>query len=154
MMPHNNLVRPSVALAGSILLHRRHELVDLCISVVGQLQTRRAGIDGRHVDGQCGHDGDDDTGRCAYPQRDIHPDVIVADIMLPGISGLELARRLRDDARTKDTAIIVLTGRTFGGDEEQATAAAGCDRFLLKPCLPDDLAFEIRHVLSARGPAV
>ncbi len=83
----------------------------------------------------------------------IHPDVIVADVMLPGMSGLELTRRLRDDERTKDAAIIVLTGRTFGADKEHANEV-GCDRFLLKPCLPDDLAVEIRHVLSARRPAV
>jgi two-component system, cell cycle response regulator DivK len=82
----------------------------------------------------------------------IHPDVIVADVMLPGISGFELTRRLRDDERTKDAAIIVLTGRTFGADEQQANEV-GCDRFLLKPCLPDDLAMEIRHVLSARRPS-
>ena len=96
----------------------------------------------------------EETGEEGFARAcDIRPDVIVADVMLPGISGLELTRRLRDDARTKDTAIIVLTGRTFGGDEKHATAA-GCDRFLLKPCLPDDLALEIRHVLNARRPVV
>src|SRR5215211_4758046 len=57
----------------------------------------------------------------------IHPDVIVADVMLPGISGLELTRRLRRDERTKDAAVIVLTGRTFGTDEQQANEV-GCDR--------------------------
>jgi two-component system, cell cycle response regulator DivK len=81
---------------------------------------------------------------------DLHPDVVVADVMLPGIDGLELTRRLRDDNRTKDAAIIVLTGRTFGSDERQA-ATAGCDRFLLKPCLPEELASEIRNALSRRG---
>jgi CheY-like chemotaxis protein len=51
----------------------------------------------------------EETGEEGFARAcDIHPDVIVADIMLPGISGLELTRRLRDDARTKDTAIIVL----------------------------------------------
>jgi two-component system, cell cycle response regulator DivK len=83
----------------------------------------------------------------------IHPDVVVADVRLPGISGLELTRRLRHDDRTKDAAIIVLTGRTSDADEQQANDA-GCDLFLSKPCLPDDLAVEIRHILSARRPAV
>ncbi len=100
----------------------------------------------RPVTEQTGEDGF--ARACA-----IHPDVIVADVMLPDISGLELTRRLRDDERTKDTAIIVLTGRTFGTDEQQANEV-GCDRFLLKPCLPDDLAGEIRHVLGARRPLV
>jgi DNA-binding response OmpR family regulator len=83
---------------------------------------------------------------------DIHPDVVVADVILPGLSGLDLTRRLRHDERTKNAGIIVLTGRTFGSDEQQATAA-GCDRFLLKPCLPDELACEIRNVLVARHRA-
>jgi two-component system, cell cycle response regulator DivK len=77
----------------------------------------------------------------------VHPDVIVADVTLPGISGLELTRRLREDTRTKDAAIIVLTGHPAGA---QQASDAGCDRFLLKPCLPDELAMEIREVLSER----
>jgi CheY-like chemotaxis protein len=92
------------------------------------------------------------TGERGFERAcNIHPDVVVADVMLPGISGLELTRRLRDDDRTKDAAIIVLTGRAFGSDEHQATAA-GCDRFLVKPCLPDELAVEIRKVLTVRRP--
>jgi CheY-like chemotaxis protein len=97
------------------------------------------------------------TGECGFARAcDIHPDVVVADVILPGISGLELTRRLRNDPRTEDIAIILLTGQSYGADEPQATAA-GCDRFLLKPCLPDDLAIEIRHALtraSACGPAI
>jgi CheY-like chemotaxis protein len=94
------------------------------------------------------------TGEDAFARAcAIHPDVIVADVMLPGISGLELTRRIREDERTMDAAIIVLTGRTFAAIEQQANEA-GCDRFLLKPCLPDNLAVEIRHVLSARRPAI
>jgi two-component system cell cycle response regulator DivK len=90
------------------------------------------------------------TGERGFERAcELHPDVVVADVTLPGITGLELTRRLRDDIRTKDVAIIVLTGRTFGSDEQQA-AAAGCDRFLLKPCLPDELAAEIRNVLTRR----
>ena len=92
----------------------------------------------------------EETGERGFERAcDLHPDVVVADVMLPGMTGLELTRRLRDDRRTKGAAIIVLTGRTFGSDEEQA-AAAGCDRFLLKPCLPDELASEIRNVLTRR----
>ena len=74
----------------------------------------------------------------------------VADVVLPGISGVEPTRKRREDDRTKHAAIIVLTGRTFGSDQEQASEA-GCDRFLLKPCLPDVLADEIRQLLLVRG---
>lgn len=80
----------------------------------------------------------------------LHPDVIVTDIVLPGeIDGLELTRLLRRDPRTKDVAIVVLSGREIGGDNEEAEAA-GCDLFLSKPCLPDKLASELRRVTDAR----
>jgi two-component system, cell cycle response regulator DivK len=82
----------------------------------------------------------------------IHPDVVVADVTLGGASGVELTRRLRGDGRTKNTGIIVLTGHSVGLVRQQATDA-GCDRFLLKPCLPDALALEIRDVLNQRRHA-
>jgi CheY-like chemotaxis protein len=81
------------------------------------------------------------------------PDVIVADVSLGGTSGLELTRRLRGDMRTRDTGIIILTGHTSDATKQEASAA-GCDRFLLKPCLPDVLALEIRDVLNQRQDAV
>lgn len=78
---------------------------------------------------------------------ELKPDVIVADMTLPDTSGLELTRRLRQDDRTKHTRIIVLTGHSSASVERQAYDA-GCDRFVLKPCLPDTLALEIRSVLN------
>jgi two-component system, cell cycle response regulator DivK len=78
-----------------------------------------------------------------------HPDVVVADVTLPGSSGLDLTRRLREDARTRDAGIIVLTGHA-GASVKQQADDAGCDRFVLKPCLPDALACEIRDVLTER----
>ena len=67
----------------------------------------------------------------------------------PGTSGLSLARRLREDTRTKDAGIIVLTGSVVRSATDRA-AAADCDRVLLKPCLPDALALEIRDVILTR----
>jgi DNA-binding response OmpR family regulator len=80
---------------------------------------------------------------------DVHPDAIVTDITLPDVSGLDLTRRLRRDARTADTGIIVLTGHASMSILLHAQDA-GCDRFLVKPCLPDTLAVEIRGVLATR----
>jgi two-component system cell cycle response regulator DivK len=80
---------------------------------------------------------------------EIRPDVVVADVTLTGASGVELARRLRSDRRTKEVAIILLTGHAIGSTRDDA-ADAGCDRFILKPCLPDVLALEIRDVLAQR----
>ena len=83
---------------------------------------------------------------------EIRPDVVVADVTLTGASGVDLARRLRDDRRTTNAGIIILTGHTVGSTR-QAAIDAGCDRFLLKPCLPDVLACEIRDVLTQRQVA-
>jgi two-component system cell cycle response regulator DivK len=76
------------------------------------------------------------------------PRVIVADLSLSVLSGFDLMHRLRADTRTRDIPIIVLTGLTLASVRQQAREA-GCDRFLLKPCLPDALAGEIRDVLLA-----
>ena len=80
---------------------------------------------------------------------DIHPSVVVTDMTLPGGSGLDLTRRLREDVRTRNTGIIVLTGHA-GTALLQQTAEAGCDRFVAKPCMPDALAWAIRDVLANR----
>lgn len=86
------------------------------------------------------------------------PGVIVTDMRLPGISGVDLCRLLRDDTST--TAIpIVVTADSLPGDVELARAA-GADTVLVKPCLPERLAAEIQAVvarsreLRARGSAV
>jgi two-component system cell cycle response regulator DivK len=74
------------------------------------------------------------------------PAVVVTDLRLKGeIDGLEVTRRLRDDGRTKDVRVIVLTGAELDGERERARAS-GADRFLVKPCLPETLAAEIRRV--------
>jgi len=53
----------------------------------------------------------------------LKPDVIVADVSLAGMSGLDLTRRLRGDARTRGARIIVLTGHALGGVKDKAHAA-------------------------------
>jgi two-component system cell cycle response regulator DivK len=80
---------------------------------------------------------------------DLHPDAVVVDVTLQGASGLDLTRRLREDPRTKNAGVLVLTGHAVGSAHQQALDA-GCDRFLLKPCLPDTLALEIHAVLATR----
>jgi CheY-like chemotaxis protein len=84
--------------------------------------------------------------------RECHPDVVVTDVKLPGVSGLELTRQLRTDVGTKSTGIILLTGHSVGSVRQQAHDA-GCDRFLVKPYLPDALAAQIQDVLDARRQA-
>jgi two-component system cell cycle response regulator DivK len=79
---------------------------------------------------------------CTY-----HPRVVVAELSMSGLSGLDLIHRMRDDTRTATIPIIVLTGLTLPSVCQQAYEA-GCVRFLLKPCPLAALAREIRAVLA------
>ena len=60
------------------------------------------------------------------------PRVILMDLQLPGIDGLELTRRLKADPATKDIAVIAVTAYAMKGDQEKA-AEAGCDDYVTKP---------------------
>jgi CheY-like chemotaxis protein len=74
-------------------------------------------------------------------------DVIVTGIQVPGpFSGLELVRRLREDARTQKKPVVVLTACAYRPDRERAKAA-GCDLFLPKPCPPEVLIAAVRELL-------
>jgi CheY-like chemotaxis protein len=75
-----------------------------------------------------------------------HPDVIVTETRLPGINGFDLCRLLREDASTRGTPIVFVTGDAFAADVERAETA-GADSVLVKPCLPERLASEIRRLL-------
>ena len=71
---------------------------------------------------------------------EVHPSLILMDIQLPGIDGLELTRRLKAEPTTRDITIVGLTAYAMKGDEERILAA-GCDGYLAKPIdtrtLPD-----------------
>jgi CheY-like chemotaxis protein len=75
-----------------------------------------------------------------------HPDVILMDIQLPGIDGLELTRRLKADPATRDIVIVAVTAYAMKGDQAKARAA-GCDDYITKPidtrALPETIA---RHL--------
>jgi two-component system phosphate regulon response regulator PhoB len=79
------------------------------------------------------------------------PDVVVLDWMLPGESGLALARRLRADERTKELPIIMLTARAMEQDK-LAGLESGADDYLTKPFSPKELAARIKAVLRRRAP--
>jgi len=76
------------------------------------------------------------------------PDLILMDLSLPGMDGWEATRRLKADERTKRIPIVALTGHALAGASEGAKKA-GCDSFVTKPCLPDDLVVEVRRMLGA-----
>jgi len=78
----------------------------------------------------------------------LKPDLILMDLSLPGMDGWEATRRLKADDRTKHIPIVALTGHALAGASEGAKKA-GCDSFVTKPCLPDDLVVEVRRMLGA-----
>jgi CheY-like chemotaxis protein len=75
------------------------------------------------------------------------PDAIVMDLALPRLDGWEATRRLKANRRTKGIPVIALTGHGLPHHEGGAREA-GCAAFLLKPCLPDALAAEVRRVMA------
>ncbi len=78
---------------------------------------------------------------------DSQPDVIVMDLSLPVMDGWEATRRLKANQDTTTIPIVALTGHVLAGISEGAKKA-GCDAFVTKPCLPEDLVKEIRKVLN------
>src|SRR5437763_10728246 len=81
---------------------------------------------------------------------DAAPDIILMDLSLPVMDGWEATRRLKADKRTASIPVVALTGHALAGISEGARKA-GCDAFVTKPCLPEDLVKEIRKVLD--GPS-
>ena len=77
---------------------------------------------------------------------EIRPDLILMDIQLPKISGMEATRRLRADAATATTPIIAITSFALSGDDQKAKEA-GATAYLAKPYSPFDLLNLIRKLL-------
>ena len=79
------------------------------------------------------------------------PDLVVLDWMLPGQSGLALAKHWRGQSRTRDLPIIMLTARAEEGDKI-AGLDAGADDYLVKPFSTNELLARIRAVLRRKAP--
>lgn len=82
--------------------------------------------------------------------QDSRPDVILMDLSLPVMDGWEATRRLKADERTKSIPVLAVTGHALTGVSNDAKNA-GCDGFITKPCLPEDLVAEIRKVLGTKN---
>jgi DNA-binding response OmpR family regulator len=79
------------------------------------------------------------------------PDCVLLDVVMPGIDGHETCRRLRDDPRTRDCAIIMLTGKSVSGNAEML--ASGADTWLAKPFDVEVLRALVRSAVRTKsGP--
>jgi two-component system phosphate regulon response regulator PhoB len=91
------------------------------------------------------------TEQASQLMKEVLPDLVVLDWMLPGKSGVQFAKELRSNERTKDIPIILLTARSEEMDKI-AGLEAGADDYLTKPFSPKELVARIRAVLRRRSP--
>ena len=77
------------------------------------------------------------------------PDVVVTDVDMPVMDGLDLCRELRANATTRDVVVVVVTGDA--SDQTEAALDAGCDAILAKPCSRTILLATIRRLLERRA---
>lgn len=77
--------------------------------------------------------------------KQLRPDLVVLDVMLPGISGLEVLEAIRSDDALKETYVVVITAWSHAEIDAQV---AGADRFVSKPFDPDELSSAVEELLA------
>lgn len=77
------------------------------------------------------------------------PDLILLDVMMPGMNGYEVARQLRAEAATATIPIVMLTARALIADQVEGLQA-GANSYLVKPVMPSVLVNKVREILSIR----
>ncbi len=79
--------------------------------------------------------------------REHRPDLILMDMQLPDISGLEVTKRLKEDKTLKSIPVIAVTVFSLNSEEERCLAG-GCDGFISKPISIPDLMQTVEHLLD------
>ena len=79
--------------------------------------------------------------------RSASPDLILMDLLLPGMDGWQATAELKRDPRVRHVPIVALTAHALS-DERERIARLGCDAFLAKPCLPPDLIRTVDRILG------
>ncbi len=80
----------------------------------------------------------------------VRPDLVVLDLMMPGMSGIEACRAIRSDPAIAATPVILLTARAQTADVD-AGLAAGADEYVTKPFSPRELAFRVDSLLGSES---
>ena len=80
--------------------------------------------------------------------REHHPDLILMDIQLPEVSGLEVTKWLKDDAELRRIPVVAVTAFAMKGDEERIREG-GCEAYLSKPISVGKFIETVRHFLGA-----
>jgi CheY-like chemotaxis protein len=87
-----------------------------------------------------------------FAMRSPSPDCIILDINMPGGTGIEALRKLKQSARTAQIPVIVITGSTDAGVEDQVRQL-GAETYIGKPVVPEALVVAIRKALGQGEPA-
>lgn len=82
----------------------------------------------------------------------LRPSLVLADIQMPGMDGLEMTRRIKEDPSTRSIVVVALTACAMKEDEQKALDA-GCDGYITKPIDTHTLGTRVREYI-ARGAAV
>ena len=89
------------------------------------------------------------NGREAVEQAvTVQPDIILMDASMPVLDGWQATRELKANPATKHIPVLALTAHAFD-DARREAKEVGCDGFVTKPCLPDDLVTKIRSCLES-----
>ncbi|MBI2221313.1 MAG: response regulator [Acidobacteria bacterium] len=83
--------------------------------------------------------------------RELDPDIVLMDLSLPVLDGWEATRRLKTDDETAHLTVVALSAHAMAAEQHRA-AEAGCDGFIAKPCLPEQLVSELSRHLDAVPP--
>ena len=78
--------------------------------------------------------------------QEVEPDLVILDLMLPRLSGLEVLARLNEDERLKDVPVLVITA---WNETREDVLAAGADEFVAKPFDPEDLKAAVNRLVAA-----
>jgi CheY-like chemotaxis protein len=92
-----------------------------------------------------------DAERALQVLDELKPKLILMDIQLPGMDGLELTRRLKADPKYRHIQIVALTAYAMKGDDEKARAA-GCDDYVTKPIDMDHVSELIARLINQPPP--
>ena len=84
--------------------------------------------------------------------QQLHPELAIVDVMMPGMNGYQVVRKLREDPATADMAVLILSARAQSVDREAALAARA-DAYMAKPVSPAELLQTITDLLERRSQA-
>jgi len=86
--------------------------------------------------------------------REERPDAVLTDLAVPGIDGFEFCRTLQEAAVTRSIPILAVTGHAEYLEQPERFRHAGISRVLIKPCDPDVIIRELRHLLTVPARAL